>query len=135
MDSIFFFVRLIYDYLTNRRLRTKVGNKYSSWRAILLDVPQGLISNPLVFNIYIRDPFLLVNDTGIANYVDNTTPYLSGIEICAVVDSLERSTNLMFNWFTENKMKGNEDKCDVFLRTDGMLDEAFDEYIRAHNCT
>ena len=133
MDSIFFSVRLIYDYLTNRRLRTKVGNKYSSWRAILLDVPQGLISNPLVFNIYIRDPFLLVNDTLIANYVDNTTPYLSGIEICAVVDSLERSINLMFNWFTENKMKGNEDKCDVFLRTDGMLDETFDEHIRAHS--
>ena len=35
-------VRLIYDYLTNRRLRTgnKVGNKYSSWRDILAGVPE-----------------------------------------------------------------------------------------------
>ena len=30
------FVRLIYDYLTNKGLRTKVGNNYSSWRNIPL---------------------------------------------------------------------------------------------------
>ena len=34
-------VRLIYDYLTNRKQRTKIGNNYSFWREILSGVPQG----------------------------------------------------------------------------------------------
>ena len=37
------FVRLIYDYLTNRKQKTKIGNNYSSWRDILSGVPQGSV--------------------------------------------------------------------------------------------
>ena len=81
-------VRLIYDYLPKRRLRTKVDNKNSSWKDIL--------SGPLLFNIYICDLFLLVNDIGIANYVDDTIPYVSGDKISTFVASLERSGNVMF---------------------------------------
>ena len=36
-------VRLIYDYLTNRKQKTKIGNNYSSWRDILSGVPQGSV--------------------------------------------------------------------------------------------
>ena len=37
------FVRLIYDYLTNKKQRAKIGNNYSSWRNILSGVPQESI--------------------------------------------------------------------------------------------
>ena len=61
------FVRLIYDYLTNKGLRTKVGNNYSSWRNIPLWVPQGSILASLLFIIYICDLFFLVKLLSLSN--------------------------------------------------------------------
>ena len=57
-----------------------------------------------------------INDADVANYADDTTPYVIGKKICAIVASLERPANLMFNWFTNNQMKGYEDKFHILLR-------------------
>ena len=47
--------RLVHSYLTNRKQRTKINTKYSSWEEILFGVPQGSILGPLLFNIFLCD--------------------------------------------------------------------------------
>ena len=111
-------VRLIYDYLTNGKQKTKFGNDYSFWRDILSGVQQRSGLDPLLFNIYICDMFFLLKYMHVANYPDDTTPYIYGENIESVTRSLEQSVNLLFNWCKSYQMKGNDDNCHLFLSTD-----------------
>ena len=65
----------IYSYISGRKQRTKVNNKFSGWSNILSGIPQGSILGPLIFFIYINDIFYFIDEGNIANYADDNTPY------------------------------------------------------------
>ena len=110
-------LRLIHDYLTNRKQRTKIDDNYSSWLEILFGVPQGSILGPLLFNIFLADLFFIIKDIDIASYADDTTPFIVENNIENVIASLEQVSEDLFNWFKNNRLKSNADKCHVLVST------------------
>ena len=53
----------------------------------------------------------------VANYTDDTTPYIYAENIKSVIKSLGQSANHLFHWFKSNQIKGNEGKCHILLST------------------
>ena len=51
----------------------------------------------------------------IASYADDNTSYTTGNSIEEVIQKLENAAKTLFQWFSDNQMKANPDKC-YFLR-------------------
>ena len=108
-------LKLIYNYLSNRKQRVKINDSYSSWREILYGVPQGSILGPLLFNIFICDMFYFLENYELANYADDSTPYSAKRNHKLVIEELETSSSILFKWLQTNYMKVNTDKSHLLL--------------------
>ena len=57
------------------------------------------------------DLFFIVDEIGFASYADDNTPLVSGDRLDNVLESLEKTSSKLFDWFSNNQMKANPDKC------------------------
>ena len=71
-------LKLIYDYLSDRSQKTKVGYSFSAYLDIIYGVPQGSILGPLLFNTDLCDLFFEDYSSDLANFANYTTPYECG---------------------------------------------------------
>ena len=109
--------KFLFDYLTNRKQKTKIGQVYSSWDKLTSGVPQGSILGPLIFNIDLIDIFYISSNYDIANYADDNTPYVTCETMASLIESLEKIAEEIFKWFKNNEMQANGDKCHVLIST------------------
>ena len=122
-------LKLMQSYLTERMQRTKINQAYSSWEEILSGVPQGSILGPILFNIFLSDLFLIVQNTDFASYADDNTIYNAGGNIEEVILSLQESSKKLFKWFSDNQMKSNGDKCNLLVSTNDTAEIQIGEYL------
>ena len=104
-------LRLVHDYLLNKKQRTRINNSYSTWTEIVFGVPKGSTLGPLLFNIFLEDFFFTVNSTDIANYDNDNTAYATVNDVDSLIALLEEVSKSLFTWFANNLMKSNADKC------------------------
>ena len=53
-------INLLLDYLSFKKQRTKVGSAYNKWSKIRRGISKGSILGPLLFNIFINDVFMII---------------------------------------------------------------------------
>ena len=108
-------LRFVHSYLKNHMQRTKINSEYSSWEYILFGIPRGSILGPLLFNIFLCDIFLIMENIDITSYADDNTPYTTGNSIEEVIQKLKNVAKTLFQWFSENQMKGNRGKYHFYV--------------------
>ena len=74
-DSSLPTLRLIHDYLSNRKQKIRINNSYSTWMDIVFGEPQGSIRSSLLFNIFLAVLFFIVNSIDIANHADDNIQF------------------------------------------------------------
>ena len=70
----------IQGYLSNQIQRVKINFSFSGYSNVESGVPQGSISVPLYFNIFICNLFFDDIDIDLVNYAATTTPYAYDLE-------------------------------------------------------
>ena len=81
-------------YLWNRKQRLKVNNFFSSWKNLILGVPQGSVLGPFLFSIYLNDLFFFVKNVGINNLANDPTKYIFGKNLDNILKLLEENPML-----------------------------------------
>ena len=82
---------------------------------MICGVPHGSVWEPVLFNIFLNDLFFFLNDIQVGNFVDDTTPFVCSQNLAEVVKKLEENSDLVINWFQNNYMKLNTNKCHLLM--------------------
>ena len=56
-----------------------------------------------------------LNDIDIASYADDNTPYMISKKVDDLVTSFEQASNDLFEWFKNNLLKNNAEKCHLLV--------------------
>ena len=92
-------LNLIFDYLTGRKQRIKINFTFSSYLNIFQAVPQG----------------------SIMSYADDSTSYVCSENVDVTQGKLEEVGKVLFEWFSNNFLKGNADQFHLILHTDELF--------------
>ena len=68
-------LNFLLEYLTFRKQRIKNGSAYSKWSKIRRGIPQRSILGLILFNIFINDIFMIIEQSAICNFADDNTLY------------------------------------------------------------
>ena len=99
---------LLENYLSGRLQRVILNGQTSSWRPVLVGVPQGSILGPLLFLIYINDlPNKLKSNAKL--FADNASQFTIVKDKQESADVLNKDLSLISKWAFNWKMLFNPD--------------------------
>ena len=101
---------LIKSYLSNRGMRVKIGDSFSSYRFVNIGIPQGSILGPLLFILYVNDMPGFTDEIFTVMYADDSNFCASNKSAHDLFGGINGKIELLYNWATCNRLSINSEK-------------------------
>ena len=102
-------------YLTTRRQLVFFNGSFSCINQVNCGVPQGSCLGPLLFSIFINDLPLVLDQTRMAIYADDSTLWAVDPSVNNINTILDRELQWVVNWVSDNKLVLNIGKTKSIL--------------------
>ena len=113
----------MFDYLKDRKQWVKILNHRSSWKELTKGVPQGSILGPFLFNVFINDLFLFIENCKLYNYADDNSLMYSSPDLNCIFTNLQIDCKNAIDWFTVNGMKANPSKFQFMVISSERIEQ------------
>ena len=109
-------IKILFSYLKGRNENIKVNNTYSVFKVLLTWVPQGSILGPILFNIFINDILIWIENVELQNFAnDNTIISCTEKSLKELIKSLTSESEKAVQWVKENTIIVNPDKFQAII--------------------
>ena len=101
------------DFLNERKMRTILRGKYSSWREVTSGVPQGSVLAPIMFLVYINDINENIGTESYLNMFADDAKIQRTIKNEDSCKELQKDLTKLYDWSHKWQMEFNAEKCHV----------------------
>lgn len=91
-------MRLIQQYLSNKKHRAKRSNAYISWEGTFYGVPQRSILGHLILNTFLCDLSHFLDGIAVASYTKNITHFRANKTKYLVIKTIELQNSFSMVW-------------------------------------
>ena len=117
-------IRDLFDsYLSDRRMDVEVNGCKSETKTLNIGLPQGSVSTPWLFNLYINDMHRSSDKLNFLHFADDTTIYLSGRDLTRLCEEVCMELCKVDDWLKANRLSLNIDKTFYMILTHKNYDE------------
>ena len=117
-------IRDLFDsYLSDRSMYVEVNGCKSETKTLNIGLPQGSVSAPWLFNLYINDMHRSSDKLNFLYFTDDTTIYLSGRDLTRLCEEVCMELCKVDDWLKANRLSLNIDKTFYMIITHNNYDE------------
>lgn len=106
-----------HDYLSNRGMFVDCNGFKSSTKTLNIGLPQGSVSSPYLFSLYVNDMHRASDRLSFINFADDTTIYMSGNNLESLYQDVNCEMGRVVAWLNANRLSLNVSKTKYMLFT------------------
>ena len=110
------------SYLCDRRMCVSVNGCDSETTTMNIGLPQGSVSAPWLFSLYINDMHRTSRKLKFIHYADDTTVYMSGNNLTRLCEEVCEELGLIDDWLKSNRLSLNINKTYCMIHTHSNYD-------------